>query len=126
MEGSMQTEKTVNETKAALTEECRKALESCPHQRGTVNVMCYICRGHGDLFGWDHTWESFLFVECPRCHETRNNNVPEVCPCLEHFGKDVLLQTIQENEGSYPELAEAVRWIRLPDPEKSGKPIKGA
>jgi hypothetical protein len=42
-----------NESNNATVEECWKALESCPHDKGTVSVMCRICLGSGVVFAYD-------------------------------------------------------------------------
>jgi len=109
--------------KAAI-EQCRKALESCPHDAGTVSVMCTLCLGDGTLFAWDVAYCKFLSVDCPRCDQAKDNDVPEVCPCLEHFSKEIIEHAIEGKEDSYPSLSQAVSWIRPPD--KLGTTLNGA
>ncbi len=104
---------TSERNKTALIEDCRHALKCCPHERGTVSVMCHMCLGRDDLFVWDVFQEMFLYVDCPRCHRDLDNDVAEVCPCLEDVDKEVILRALGRHEKAYPELSEAVRWMRL-------------
>src|ERR1700686_5904288 len=80
----------------AVVEECRKALELCPHEKGTVNVMCRVCLGTGDIFSWDLDSAQFLVIDCPRCS---GGQAVEVCPCLEGFDKNAIGQAIEDQEG---------------------------
>lgn len=107
--------------------ECRQALESCSHHRGTVSVMCHLCLGQGVLQdAWDISMGEALCIDCPRCQELHDNEVSEVCPCLEPFAKETILQVIAGHEESYPELAEAVSWMRLGKcPRDMGTPVTG-
>ena len=86
------------EIEKTMVEECRKALESCPHEEGTVNVMCKVCLGTGSVFAWDVFQDMFLVVDCTRCTgESRSGSV-EVCPCLERFSKETIEQVIRNQD----------------------------
>ncbi len=39
----------------AVVEKCRKALELCPHEKGTVNVMCRVCALRSECCGLEQT-----------------------------------------------------------------------
>jgi integrase len=40
-------------TNESAVEECRRALEACPHDHGTVQAMCRVCLGYGGIFAFD-------------------------------------------------------------------------
>ena len=48
----------------SLVEECRKALENCPHEQGTVTVMCRVCLGQGSVFAYDIDQAEYLSIDC--------------------------------------------------------------
>jgi hypothetical protein len=105
---------------------CKEALDSCPHQKGTVRVMCQICMGRGESFGYDMSLCGFVLVPCPRCKNKRRNRVLEPCPCLESFDEVTICQAVHGDEGSYPELLEALNWDFRPSPDRNGVALKGS
>jgi hypothetical protein len=134
------------QTQNSAVEECRKALEDCPHDRGTVAVMCRVCLGQGSVFAYDISQAEYLSIDCPRCNERTGIGVPELCPCMEGFGKDTIAQVIKSEGllGSEPEegedgdndededdgeevdshpLCAALKWLQSRD--KPGIPLTG-
>jgi hypothetical protein len=120
-----------NESNNATIEECRKALESCPHTKGTVSVTCRVCLGSGGIFAYDFDRGAFLSIDCPRCAERFGTGVPEVCPCLEPFDKETIAQVIEkygklgeEGNGDLSPLTEALKWAN--DRTVPGVPLEDA
>src|SRR5207302_10654236 len=74
--------KNVNETKSSLIEECRRALECCPHQSGTVGLMCTM-----HLKGIEFR---AVMTDSP----VKLLNQVKVCNCLKRFGKEAILRAI--------------------------------
>ena len=48
-------------------EECRRALESCPHDQGTVRSVFRLCLGRQSLHAWDTAKPMFVEIDCPGC-----------------------------------------------------------
>jgi hypothetical protein len=124
-----------NESNITTIEACRKALERCPHAKGTVSVTCRVCLGSGGVFAYDFDRGEFLSIDCPRCAErlgTGETGVPEVCPCLEPFDKEIVARVIEiekhgkpdgEEKGDPSPLSEALKWAHDRAP---GVPLEGA
>ena len=74
----------------SAVEQCQKALESCPHDHGTVRAMCRICLDIGEFFAFDIFSAEFTVVYCPRCLAQYNKTRDECADCgyesLEDFG----------------------------------------
>ena len=136
-----------NETQKSGVEECRRALQSCPHNQGTVSAMCRICVGKGEVFVWDIFMTEFLLVDCPRGHVGAGSTVPGLCPCMEPFSTETIAEAAgirlepgePEEEHEVPgeevedetlpqedwhPLIEALKWT-LPRAE-TGIPVTGA
>jgi len=73
-----------NETKSSLIEECRRALECCPHQSGAVGLMCVM---HLEEKGIEF---SVVMKDSP---EKLLEEV-KVCNCLKRFGKEAIIRAI--------------------------------
>ena len=117
-----------NESNITTIEACRKALERCPHAKGTVSVTCRVCLGSGGVFAYDFDRGEFLSIDCPRCAERPETGVPELCPCLEPFDKETIAQVIEKHgqpdgqeKGDLSLLTQALKWIH--DREDRGVPL---
>src|SRR5262249_48291193 len=75
-------------------EECRKALESCTHDHGTVRSVCSICLDRRSVSAWDCDDAVFVEIDCPRCGDEIADGGVEVCPCLEDFSSETIARAI--------------------------------
>src|SRR5262245_47545962 len=76
-------------------EECKKALESCPHDYGTVASVCRVCLDQLSIHAWDFDDPMFVEIDCPRCDGDTDESGVEVCPCLEGFSPQIIAQAIE-------------------------------
>lgn len=125
-------------------EECRKALESCPHDHGTVRVMCRVCLGQYGVFAFDTDQNMFVLIDCPRCNGQTGDDGLEVCPCLEDFSPAMIAKAIEtlradrqdaavgkdgegveqvDVEDEFTQLGHALKWLKRRD--RSADPLTG-
>jgi hypothetical protein len=127
-------------------EECRKALESCPHDHGTVRAICRVCLGQQAIFAWDTDQEVFVSPDCPRCSGRTGDEGLEVCPCLEDFSPEMIAKAIEilraesadhqdadvgdgggvehaDAEDKFTQLCHALKWLQ--DRDRPAVPLTG-
>src|SRR5689334_21950358 len=85
----------MNNTQEVRVEECRKALESCPHDHGTVKAICRVCLGRDEF--WASSWDNLglILVNCPRYTGEICHGSVEVCPCLEDFSPETIAKAVE-------------------------------
>jgi hypothetical protein len=129
-------------------EECMRALKSCPHNHGTVRVMCRVCLDQGETFGYDMDQAKYVVIDCPRCTSESEFKGAELCQCMEEFHPETIAAAIrrqrsgrvdrregnegkewlqdrgaQEPKDEFGPLSEALKWVQERD--QPGVPLDG-
>jgi hypothetical protein len=94
-------------TNESAVEECRRALEACPHDHGTVQAMCRVCLGSVEIFLYDIDETKHVVIDWPRCTGESGYPDAEVCPCLESFHPETIDAAIKLLRGESSDQLEA-------------------